>query len=464
MLGEDLALARNNSARLNLSRLANEGPWTLSRKFILLLGGLAIIVDGLDTQVLGVAVPAMARQWGILPARFAVTVAVGMIGTMLGTFVGGLVGDRFGQKRAVVGSLVLFGLATGATALMSGISGVALCRFVAGVGMGGAIPASSSLIAEFTPRNRRFFAVTAASTSIPVGGFAAGAIASLVLPAFGWHGLYLIGAGLALGVALLLAWRLPESFTYLVGHGIGGARLSRSVSVLGVSGDGAAQFGIDEPARDMSTTRDLLGLRLRHDTLSLWAVYLVTLFAMYTIINWMPSLLSNAGFSVAVSSSSIALFNGVGVVAPVAHHAVVSRFGSRRVLLTVAAGGALSALMLALMPVGHTGARATLAVIAALGAFLVTLQCCLYAVAAHIYPAAIRATGIGAALSVGRLGALISSYGGARAITGGHLVYFLLVAGASTLAFVALSVIRDHIPPAERQIPPPRDSRAPRTP
>jgi AAHS family 4-hydroxybenzoate transporter-like MFS transporter len=449
MLSEDRPRVRPDSARLNLSRLADEGAWT--RKSILLLGALAIIVDGFDNQILGVAIPAMAREWGVLPARFAIAVAVGMIGTMLGTFFGGLLGDRLGRKRALVGSMILFGVATGVTALMNDVVGAAVCRFLAGAGMGGAIPASSSLIAEYTPSRRRFFAVTTGITSIAVGAVAAGAVASSILPEFGWRVLYVIGAGLALLVALLLARAMPESYAYLVQRGIGGARLKRAVRVLGATGNSPAQFEIEQPPRDMSSIRDILGPRLRHDTLALWAAFLITLFAMYTIVNWLPSLLSSLGFSESVSSSSIALFNAVGMIATITVAAVVSRFGSKHVLLTIAAGAMVSALVLALMPANRANAGAMLAAIAALGAFLVTLQGCLYAVAAHIYPAAIRATGIGAALSVGRIGALMSSYGGARAIGGGNFVYFLLIAIASALAFVALWLIRDHIAPAARQ-------------
>jgi AAHS family 4-hydroxybenzoate transporter-like MFS transporter len=75
-------------------------------------------------------------------------------------------------------------------------------------------------------------------------------------------------------------------------------------------------------------------------------------------------------------------------------------------------------------------------------------QTTLYALGAHLYPTELRATGIGAILGLGRLGAVASAWVGARAVdAGGAVGFFILFALAIGAATVACIAIRRSIPP-----------------
>lgn len=453
ILDGDAVLTSNSGAhKLQVTQVADYGKWTWVRKSVLLLCSLAIVVDGLDNQVLGLAVPAISRGWHIPAAHFAPVVALGMVGMILGTTIGGLIGDRLGRKPALVASLLIFGLATGLTASAQGVAAVGLWRLIAGCGLGGAIPASSSLIAEFTPVYRRAFAVTIGITSIPVGAFIGGGAASALLPQLGWRPLFVFGAAIALALSALLAFTLPESPTLLLRRRVTGSRLQRSLRALGGERLAAASaFLAEQPHGHSPSVSALLGKTLRRDTLALWAAYFVTLFAMYSIMNWLPSLLTREGFNDALSSRSIALYNVGGVLGALALSALVTIFGSRSGLLATTIGGLVVAMTMAFATISRSQPTLVMAVISVLGCLVIGLQTALYSLTAHVYPTTIRATGIGAALGVGRLGALLSAYGGAGAAASGHKAFFFMIGVALGLAFLAIVAVQDHIPVLRRR-------------
>ena len=145
---------------IDAGRLLDDGRWTAYQQRLVFLTALAIIFDGADNQLLGTAVPAMMREWQLARAAFAPVLALGLVGMMIGGAVAGLAGDRLGRKTALVGSVVVFGLATAAAAAVHGIAGLSATRFLAGVGLGGALPNAAALASEFVPKRHRAIAVT----------------------------------------------------------------------------------------------------------------------------------------------------------------------------------------------------------------------------------------------------------------------------------------------------------------
>src|SRR3954467_9673106 len=113
---------------LDVGQLLDEGRWTPYQQRLVFLTALAIIFDGADNQLLGTAVPAMMRDWHVARAAFAPVLALGFLGMMIGGAAAGLAGDRIGRKNALIGSVVLFGLATAAAAFVGSIQGLGITR------------------------------------------------------------------------------------------------------------------------------------------------------------------------------------------------------------------------------------------------------------------------------------------------------------------------------------------------
>src|SRR5215217_4763501 len=122
------------TAAVDVAPLLDTGRWTGYQKFITALSALAVIFDGFDIQILGFAIPSLIKEWGLGRPAFGPVLALGLAGMAVGSPVAGYCGDRFGRRPALIGCLTLFGLATLATSLVSSVMGLAVLRFVTGLG------------------------------------------------------------------------------------------------------------------------------------------------------------------------------------------------------------------------------------------------------------------------------------------------------------------------------------------
>ena len=212
--------ASGAGARVDVGRLIDEGVWSGYQKTLVALTALAIIFDGADIQLAGVAVPAMMADWGAPRGAFAPVLAGGLVGMMIGGALGGVAGDRFGRRTALVGSLLTFGLLTLAIVFVDDLATLAVLRFVAGLGFGGTVPNAAALASEFVPARHRPVAVTLTIVCVPLGGTIAALalVASVILPGFGWRALFAAGGVMPLVVAAVRIAVLPESPQYLARH------------------------------------------------------------------------------------------------------------------------------------------------------------------------------------------------------------------------------------------------------
>ena len=171
---------------IDVGRVLDDGSWGPQQKLFVLLTALTIVFDGIDNQLLGVVVPSMMRDWTLPRSAFAPIVASGMFGMMVGGAVAGLVGDRVGRRVALIGSVILFGVMTLAAAAVDGIVALGVLRFVAGLGLGGAVPNAAALASEYVPKRHRPFAVTLTIVCVPLGATFAALLGGWILPALGW--------------------------------------------------------------------------------------------------------------------------------------------------------------------------------------------------------------------------------------------------------------------------------------
>lgn len=196
---------------INLETLLDQGPWNMRRKSVMLMVALAVVFDGFDTALLGLAVPMISAELQIDLGAFAFIFAMGLAGMSIGTVAGGILGDRIGRRRMVIASVLMFSIPTIAIAWSTGIETFALLRLLAGFGLGSLLPNGGALVAEFTPARWRSMAVMLTMMCIAVGSVIAGILSSGLLDLMGWRGLFVIGGMVPVGYALLLLYALPES-------------------------------------------------------------------------------------------------------------------------------------------------------------------------------------------------------------------------------------------------------------
>lgn len=436
-------------AVVDVGALIDEGRWTGYQKLVMALVASTIVLDGFDNQVLGFAIPAIIKEWGVTRADFAPIVALGLVGMAVGTALAGVFGDRFGCRPTLIGSVVLFGLATLGISMVHDLTMLGVLRFLAGAGVGGALPNAAAMTAEFTPARNRAVAVTSTIVCVPLGGIFGGLLAAQLLPTLGWRSLFVIGGVAPLILTALLLFTLPESPRFLARHAGRAKELARLLARCGRPTPDDARFvdAVEQKTGDKAGLGALFSAFYRRDTIALWIAFFFTQMAVYTVFSWIPTMLSGQGLDLATSSTGLTVYNFGGVIGALSGAALISMFGSRKTMLPIALGGAASAIGLMFIPITPDGPHgALISVLGVHGFFVNAIQTTMYALAAHVYLTSVRTTGTGAALGVGRLGAILSSFVGAAVLAQGPGAYYQMLAVAMAGAFVALALVKRHIP------------------
>ncbi|MDZ5111379.1 3-(3-hydroxy-phenyl)propionate transporter MhpT [Pseudomonas putida] len=366
---------------------------------------LVALLEGLDLQAAGIAAPGMASAFGLDKLQMGWVFSAGILGLLPGALVGGWLADRFGRKRILIGSVALFGLFSLATAHAWSLPSLLLARLLTGVGLGAALPNLIALTSEAAGERLRGSAVSLMYCGVPLGAAIAAGI-GIAGYSGEWQRVFHVGGAGPLLILPLLALFLPESGQF------------RATAE-------------DAP----SLRRELFG---QSATWLLWLSYFFTLMVVYILINWLPSLLVGQGFS-SHDASWVMFALQIG--------AAIGTLILGQVLERLPAG-----VTAALVYVGILAALAGLGLASALPAMLVAGffagffatggQGVLYALAPHFYPVRVRATGVGAAVAVGRLGAMSGPLVAGQMLALGAGSAGVLMASAPGVVIAALALFR----------------------
>ena len=412
---------------------------------LLVMTGIAVVFDGIDNQIIGLAAPSLIADWHISKSALGLIFATGFAGMALGTVIGGWIGDRFGRRSALLSGIIAFGAATFATGFTESVTQVAILRMIAGLGLGGVPGTAAALIAEYMPSKFRAVAVSFGIICVAIGGIIGGFAASLILPSLGWRWFFYIGGAIPLAATLLLYWGLPESPSFLLSRPGRRSELLRILGRIGHPDPEAAITRVTSGAHTYAPIGELFSPALRRDTLALCASLFFGLFLIYSMFNWAPTLLFSNGFALPQTHAGLTAFNIGGVLGSVATGFAMTRFGSRWVLASLGGAATLICLGLAASPLAPAYATPLLLALFVLGLTGSSVQSTIYAVASNAFPTRLRARGIGLMAGAGRLGAVLSAVGGATLIDGGSVAFFGALAVVLALEALFLACVRNHI-------------------
>ncbi|HEU0256244.1 MAG TPA: MFS transporter [Microbacteriaceae bacterium] len=450
-------------------------PYTRRHSRILIGSGIGWTLDAMDVGLISFIIAALIRDWGIDKGTGGLIASVGFVGMAIGASVGGLLADRLGRRSVFALTLLIYGVATGASALAGGVAVLLVLRFFVGLGLGAELPVASTYVGEFAPARIRGRLVVILEAFWALGWTASAVIGYLVIPASsaGWRWAFALGAVPA-AYAIVVRLRLPESARWLARRGrhaeadrvtatLEAAAYEPRVSDGGVTPGGTLRRGwasrLLSPARETQNEQvashappseapaaapavaraatplgrnagarlaALFSHEFRRRTVALWAVWVCVNFAYYGAFIWIPSILVDDGYDL-VRSFGFTLIITLAQLPGYAAAAWLIEVWGRPVTLTVfLAGSAGSAL-------GFGTAHGAFALVAfgmALSFFNLGAWGVLYAVTPEIYPTSLRATAAGWAAAIGRVASI------AAPLT----VPVLLVAGGAALTFTVFAL------------------------
>lgn len=430
---------------VDVQRLIDDHPLSGWQWVVFALCFFVVLLDGFDTAAIGYIAPSLIKDWGVTKPMLAPVLSAALFGLAAGALLSGPIADRLGRKRVLTVTVLIFGVATLASAFATNLTELSVLRFITGLGLGSAMPSAVTLMSEYCPTARRSTLTNLMFCGFPLGAAFGGFLAAWMIPQWGWQSVLVLGgiAPLVLTVGLLTL--LPESVRFMVTRRHPVERIRAALArIAGPQVHQIERFTLSETrvvTNERGGLAQVLARSYRLGTLMLWVAYFMGLVIFYALINWMPLLFKEAGIDPRTATLISALFP-LGGVGAVFFGWLMDRVEPNRI---VALGFALTSV--AIWSIGQmTGNVGALVVCVFLaGVLMNTAQSSLPALAAAFYPTNARATGVSWMLGIGRFGGILGSLLVAQmaAMHASIGTVFLVLAVPGALAAAALWIKRD---------------------
>lgn len=378
---------------------------------ILMLTGIGWMFDAMDQGMVSGVMASIGKDWALSTAQLATLSSAGMLGMGLGAALSGMVADKLGRKKVIMYTLIIYGVASGLSGFSVNYEMLVVLRFLTGFGLGGELPAASTLVSEFSPIKARGRNVVILESFWAWGWIAAALVAYLLIPVYGWRTAFFVGALPALFAAYLRK-AVPESPRYLESVGRieeADALVTEMERQAGITVENNKD-NIDESNYTYEKIKvpflKLWSSRYIKTTIVLWIIWFGINFGYYGFVLWTPTLLVGKGFALVKSFQFTLIMSIAQLPGYFSAAYFVEKIGRKKALSIYFAGTALAAWLF-----GHaTNTNQVLMYGCLLYFFSLGAWGCVYAYTPEVYPTAARASGAGWASAFGRIGAFIAPF------------------------------------------------------
>ncbi len=398
-----------------MNERAQQLPISQLQYLTLLICFLMNMLDGMDVMVISYTAPSIAKQWAVSSEALGVVFSIGLLGMALGAMLIAPRADIIGRRAMIIICAAGMGISVFLTQYAQNVEQLLIFRLVSGLGIGGMLASTATLTSEYAPTKSKDFWVSFAMSGYPIGAVLSGLVAAKVTPVYGWQMMFQI-AGLATAATLpLVYFFLAESLDFLLKSQPQNA-LERANQLLAKMGQASLQA---LPTREKNITRASVNALFQEGrkkpTLQLWAAIFLVFATLYFLTMWIPKLASAAGLSIELAIYAGMVFNLGAFFGIIFQGYLSSRLGLRRIITSYFV---VTAVLMGIFG-WFSGSDVILLLFGLIGFGIQGGFIGLYAVAARLYPTEIRTTGVGWAIGLGRVGAIVGPIVGGLMIGAG---------------------------------------------
>jgi MFS transporter, AAHS family, 4-hydroxybenzoate transporter len=400
---------------------------------------LAMIADGFNTQIISYAAPMIAKEWALTPAALGPMFSSALAGLMAGYLLLPPLSDRFGHRRPIIIGTFFFSVFTLLTVYAHGLTELIVLRFLAGIGLGGVAPSAVAMTCDYSPRRLRATFVLIIFCGFSLGFVIAGYSVAELMPEFGWRSLFYAGGLVPIGIALLLVALLPESLQHLASQRPNGERILPILHRIDATVSLSAETVFTAVEKETGGVfRQLFQQRRGLATALLWLVFFINLGEFYALQSWLPTVLRSLNYTMNQVALVTSLTTVGGILIALVVGPCMDRLGY---YVTVGVLYMAGAVVVAL-----TGAALTMPVQVVMAAAFLTGACVsggqksFIALAAVHYTPAVRSTGVGWALGIGRLGGIAGPLAVGLLLNAGWAPRSVFYAAGAPMAVAAIAI------------------------
>jgi MFS transporter, AAHS family, vanillate permease len=368
------------------------------------------MLDGFDITAMAIVAGAVSQELQLTADRLGLIFSFALAGMMVGAMFLAPVSDIIGRRKLIILSVTLVGVSILFTANATSLTEFMILRFVSGVGAGAMLACQATLAAEYSPEKYRSLSVASTTAGYPLGAVMTSVVAGLIMPAYGWRGMFWFGGGVTLSMVVIAWIFIPESLKYLFERRPANALQRVNKILLKLKKDTLDELPVvmKETTRQakgiLGNMMSLLAPEHRLATLTLWTTFFLCFATLYFLMSWIPKLMEQTGYSAETGHFAFFLFNLGGVIGIFTLGALATRWKLTNLVFAFLFSSAICMMIFASVPNRLT---LLMAVIFLTGILQQGGFTGLYAVAAKVYPTEIRSTGIGWAIGLGRSGAVV---------------------------------------------------------
>lgn len=427
-----------------VQQLIDEQPMSAFQIFVVGICVSINMLDGFDVLVMAFTASSIAADWGADNKDLGMLFSAGLFGMAIGSLFVAPYGDRFGRRAIILLCLVTISIGMFLSAMTQSVGQLIAVRAITGLGIGGMLASINVLVAEYSSIKRRAFCISFLQAGYPIGATIGGVIAVFLLSHYGWRSVYIFGGLVSTVIIPFVLLKLPESLDYMVVKQPPNAlkKINSTLLKMGHKVLDALPAPIPSEDRLPQNVTSLLVPSQRRSTLLIWTAFFMVMFSFYFTLSWTPKLLVEAGLSREQGISGSVIINMGGVVGSLILGFLAGRFNLNKMISGYMVTCAALTILFGLM---SNNLGLALIVAAFLGFFLFGSMIGLYAIAPSIYTAEVRTTGMGWAIGIGRVGAIISPWLAGILLDLGTsvAVMYSIFAVPMLIAMVAQSAIKD---------------------